>query len=77
MAKVDVRCPFCGQTDPVKKHGYGKGNHQRFRCQECRHTFQPDYTCRACQPGMKEQIAGLAMNNASYPRYRAGAAYQH
>lgn len=23
MAKVDVRCPFCQQTPPVKKHGLG------------------------------------------------------
>ncbi|MEQ5221366.1 IS1 family transposase, partial [Providencia alcalifaciens] len=23
MAKVDVRCPFCLQTPPVKKHGLG------------------------------------------------------
>ncbi|WP_367273008.1 IS1 family transposase, partial [Candidatus Symbiopectobacterium sp.] len=28
MAKVDVRCPFCEQTSPVKKHGYGKSGHQ-------------------------------------------------
>ncbi|WP_445582682.1 IS1-like element transposase [Scandinavium lactucae] len=38
--------------------------HQRYRCQLCRRTFQLDYTYRACQPGMKEQIVDLAMNNA-------------
>lgn len=63
MAKVDVKCPFCEQTESVKKHGQGKIGHQRYRCQLCRHTFQLDYTCRACQPGMKEQIVELAMNN--------------
>lgn len=52
MAKVDVRCPFCGQTDPVKKHGYAKSGHQRYRCQSCKRTFQLDYAYRACQPGM-------------------------
>ncbi len=56
MAKVDVRCPFCEQTDPVKKHGHGKSGHQRYRCQTCKRTFQLDYAYRACQPGMKEQI---------------------
>ncbi|SPW31507.1 Transposase and inactivated derivatives [Edwardsiella tarda] len=61
MAKVDVRCPFCGQTDPVKKHGYA---HQRYRCQSCKRTFQLDYAYRACQPGMKVQLIDLAMNNA-------------
>ena len=64
MAKVDVRCPFCGLTDPVRKHGYGKGKHQRYRCLTCTRTFQLDYTYRACQPGMKVQIVGIAINNA-------------
>jgi transposase len=53
------------RTDrPRKKHGYGKGHHQRYRCQACRRTFQLDYTYRACQPGMKAQIVDLAMNNS-------------
>ena len=64
MAKVDVRCPFCGQTGPVKKHGYGKSGHQRYHCQSCKRTVQLDYAYRACQPGMKDQIVDLAMNNA-------------
>jgi len=64
MAKVDVKCPFCEQPESVKKHGQGKTGHQRYRCQSCRRTFQLDYACRACQPGMKEQIIVLAMNNA-------------
>lgn len=64
MAKVDVRCPFCEQKKPVKKHGYGKSAHQRYRCQACKRTFQLDYAYRACQPGMKAQIVDLAMNNA-------------
>lgn len=64
MAKVDVRCPFCEMTAPVKKHGYGNGGHQRYRCQACKRTFQLDYAYRACQPGMKAQIVDLAMNNA-------------
>ncbi|WP_367273026.1 IS1 family transposase, partial [Candidatus Symbiopectobacterium sp.] len=37
MAKFDVRCPFCEQTSPVKKHGYGKSGHQRYRRQSCKH----------------------------------------
>ena len=64
MAKVDVKCPFCKQTEPVKKQGQGKTGHQRYRCQSCYGTFQLNYAYRACQPGMKEQIVDLAMNNA-------------
>jgi len=42
----------------------GKAEHQRYRCQSCSRTFQLDYTYRACQPGMKEQVVTLAMNNS-------------
>ncbi len=55
MAKVDVKCAFCGQTGSVKKHGLGKAWHQRYRCQIYSQTFQLDYASRVCQHGMKEQ----------------------
>lgn len=48
----------------MKKHGYGKSGHRRYRCQACKRTFQLDYAYRACQPRMKAQIVDLAMNNA-------------
>ncbi|AYN25535.1 IS1 family transposase (plasmid) [Buttiauxella sp. 3AFRM03] len=64
MAKVDVKCPFCKQTAPVKKHGQGSSGHQRYRCQACCRSFQLEYEYRACQQGMKTQIIDLAMNNA-------------
>lgn len=64
MAKVDVRCSSCEQTSPVNKHGYAKNGHQCYHCQSCKRTFQLDYAYRACQPGMKDQIVDLAMNNA-------------
>ena len=66
MAQVDVKCLFCAQIDAVKKHGQGNTGHQRYRCQSCRRTFQLDFAYRACQPGMKEQIVDLAMNNAGF-----------
>ncbi|EKT62484.1 insertion sequence protein [Providencia alcalifaciens Dmel2] len=47
MAKVDVKCPFCQQTHPVKKHGLGSTGHQRYRCQDCCRSFQLDYEYRA------------------------------
>ena len=31
MPKVDVKCPFCGQADTVKKHEPGRTGHQRYR----------------------------------------------
>lgn len=64
VAKVDVRCPFCEQTAPVKKHDYGKSGHQHYRCQLCKRTFQLDSVYRACQPRIAGQVIDLAMNNA-------------
>lgn len=64
MVKVGVKCPFCEQAESVKKHGMGTTGHQRYRCQSCCRTFQLDYAYHACQPGMKEKIVYLAMNNA-------------
>lgn len=64
MAKVDVECPFCGQTEAVKKHGMGKARHQRYRCLDCCRSFQLEYSYRVCQHGMKEPVVDLTMNNA-------------
>ena len=72
MAKIDVKCTFCGQNESVKKHGLGKAKHQRYWCQMCSRTFQLDYAYRACQHGMKEKIVDLAMSNAG-PRDTAKA----
>lgn len=64
MAKVDVKCRFCEQTEPVKKHGNGTGGYQRYRCQMCKRTFQLDYSYNACKPGVKDKVVELAINNA-------------
>nr|WP_232370362.1 IS1 family transposase [Xenorhabdus lircayensis] len=61
---VEVKCRFCDQTKEVKKQGKGKGGYQRYRCLSCNRTFQLDYSYRACQAGIKEQIIYLTMNNS-------------
>ena len=47
MATIEVACRFCEQTKPVKKHGTGLTGHQRFRCLDCKRTFQLDYAYEA------------------------------
>ncbi|WP_187650959.1 IS1 family transposase [Xenorhabdus indica] len=64
MAKVDVVCRYCHKSEDVKGHGKGSRGHPRYHCYACRKTFQLNYTYQACQPGMKEQIADMAMNNS-------------
>lgn len=56
--------PILSTNAPVKKHGLGSTGHQRYRCQDCCRSFQLDYKYRACQPGTKDKIIDLTMNNA-------------
>ncbi|MDE9537301.1 IS1 family transposase, partial [Xenorhabdus bovienii] len=63
MAKVDVYCRYCHQSESVKGHGKGNGGHPRYRCYICCKVFQLEYTYQACKPGVKEQIIDIAMNN--------------
>lgn len=64
MAKVDVRCQFCQQTPPVKRHGLESTGYQRYRCQDCCRSFLLDYEYRTCQLDTKDKIIDLTMNNA-------------
>ena len=56
--------PFFGQTKPVRKHGTGSTGYQRFRCLDCKRTFQLDYAYEAWKPGVKEKIVDMAMNSS-------------
>ncbi|WP_415679760.1 IS1 family transposase, partial [Vibrio ordalii] len=43
MPTIQVQCRFCNQTEHVRKHGTGVTGFQRFRCIECKRSFQLDY----------------------------------
>ena len=64
MAVVEVECRFCHKTTPVRKHGSGAQGRQRYRCLECKKTFQLDYAYEAAKPGVKDKIVEMAMNSA-------------
>ena len=38
-----VKCRYCHKTEYVKRHGKGRSGYQRYRCLECRKTFQDKY----------------------------------
>ncbi|MBR6384666.1 MAG: IS1 family transposase [Ruminococcus sp.] len=45
MAKVEVRCPYCG-TNEIVKYGKEKTGVQRYKCMNkecCRKIFQLEY----------------------------------
>ncbi|HEF0021365.1 TPA: IS1 family transposase [Citrobacter amalonaticus] len=64
MATILVPCRFCGQTHCVRKHGSGYADYPRFRCLECRKSFQLEYAYEAHKPGTKEKIIDMAMNSS-------------
>ena len=66
MAKVNVKCPYCGSEDVVL-HGKNSTGRQRCLCRnpKCAHkTFQLEYKNNASRPGTKEKIIEMAMNGA-------------
>ena len=62
MATIKVNCRFCNQTTPVRKHG--TAGFQRFRCLDCKRSFQLDYAYEAWKVGVKEKIVDMAMNSS-------------
>ena len=64
MATIQVNCRFCNQSEPVRKHGIGAAGFQRFRCLDCKRSFQFDYAYEAYKPWVKEQIVDMALNSS-------------
>ncbi len=64
MAIIQVNCRFCNQTELVRKHCIGAAGFQRFRCLNCKRSFQFNYAYEACKPRVKEQIVDMAMNSS-------------
>ena len=62
MAYQLVPCKYCRSTDVVR---YGtQSGHPRFRCKECCRIFKTEYVYRVYEPGVKEQIAEMAVNGS-------------
>ncbi len=64
MVTIEVACRHCNETQPVRKHGKGRGGYPRYYCNDCKRTFQLSYLYRAHQPGMKEKIIEMASQGA-------------
>ena len=64
MATIQVSCRFCNKTEHVRKHGTGHAGFPRFRCLECKRSFQLDYAYEARRPGVKDKIIEMAMNSS-------------
>lgn len=61
---VTVKCPFCG-SEKVSKNGHNVTGKQVYTCnnQECKHrTFVEDYSYKACNPEIREQVLKMAID---------------
>lgn len=64
MATVEVKCPYCGETN-VNKYGKSQTGAQRYRCfnKDCaQKTFILDFKNNGCRPGIEEKIIDMAAN---------------
>jgi len=64
MVLFPVVCTRCGHYENVVKNGFSAAGAQRFRCGDCEKVFQLTYSNNACKPGIKEQIARMAINGS-------------
>lgn len=40
-------CPYCSEKAHVRKHGFARSTIQRYRCTDCKKTFQTKYIYQA------------------------------
>jgi transposase len=64
MAKIDVKCRYCIETEQVIKAGHSISKQQRYYCGSCSKYFQLDYINNGSKPGIKEQILEMAINGS-------------
>jgi transposase-like protein len=64
MAKIEVKCPKCGEAQVIK-YGQSSSGAQRYYCKnsECvTSIFQLEYQNKGCEPGVEEKIIKMAVN---------------
>jgi len=61
--KQNILCPHCGGKN-LQKNGHRPNGDQRWRCNECRKSFQQYYRYNARKHGVKEQIVELTLNSS-------------
>jgi len=59
----EIQCPHCSGSS-LQKNGHSENGTQRWRCNECRKSFQLTYRYNARKPGVKEQITVLTLNSS-------------
>jgi transposase len=66
MATIEVSCRYCQSTNVIKNgysHAAGRAV-QRFRCRNCRRSFQLDYTSPGCKSDTADKIIAMTLNGS-------------
>jgi transposase-like protein len=58
-----ITCSHCNGSDLVR-NGHSENGTQRWRCHQCKKSFQLAYRYNAYKPGTKEQIITLTLNSS-------------
>ena len=64
MAKIDVVCPRCSETQGVIRNGHSTSGAQLYRCKLCLKTFQLSYRYNGAKPETQQVIVDMAMNGS-------------
>ena len=64
MAKIDVVCPRCSETQGVIRNGHSSSGTQLYRCKQCLKTFQLSYRYNGTKPETHQTIIDMAMNGS-------------
>ena len=64
MVLEAILCPFCQLPEAVYRHGQSGDGRQRYRCAQCRRTFQMQYRHKVREAGTREKIAPMALNGS-------------
>lgn len=68
MVKVALKCIHCNSKDIIKsgrnKSSTNPSGTQRYKCKNCRKSFQNDYQYLAKLPQIRNQVIEMAINSS-------------
>jgi IS1 family transposase/transposase-like protein len=63
MVLIPIECPHC-KSNEVTKFGMSSTGKQRYNCNNCKKTFQREYSYTACNPSTRSKIYFQTINGS-------------
>jgi len=64
MVTITVSCRYCNNQEAVRRKGVSPNGNQRYKCENCKRSFQLVYTHKAHEAGIKERVIDMALNGS-------------